>query len=127
MTGDRACAEAGFSLVETLVALLILAVAAGGLVRAAEAHVDTIRGLQARATAELVAQNRLVELGLGLAAPGAGSTTVEMLGSSWTVAVVSGATDDPDLAQVEVRVAALNSATPLAVLTGFVDLGATRP
>jgi len=115
--------EAGFSLIEALVALLVLAIAAAGLVRAAEAHVDSIRGLERRAAAQLVAQNRLAELSL----PGApaGPATVEMLGQRWTVAVKESGTDDPDLARIEVAVAGEGERAPLVTLDGFRDRGTT--
>ncbi|WP_197277359.1 type II secretion system minor pseudopilin GspI [Sphingomonas profundi] len=118
-------AEAGFSLIEALVALLVLAIAAVGLVRASEAHVDSIRGLERRGAAMWVAENRLAELGLpgGPALP----TAVEMLGQGWTVRTETKPTDDPDLRAVTIRVAAAGEAQPLATLDGFVDAGTTTP
>lgn len=115
--------EEGFSLIEALVAMLILAIATTGLIRAAEAHVDSIRSLELRAAAQIVAENRLVELGL----PGAGGATpeVEMLGQTWRVATAERTTDDPDLRTVEVRVSARGAADPLVTLDGFVDAGST--
>lgn len=116
-------AEAGFSLIEALVALLVLAIAAAGLVRAAEAHVDSIRSLERRAAAQLVAQNRLAELAIPGAA--AGPASVEMLGQRWTVAVAERATDDPDLVKLSVSVADPREKTPLVTLDGFRDRGTT--
>jgi len=115
--------EQGFSLIEALVALLVLAIAAAGLVRAAEAHVDSIRSLERRASAQLVAQNSLAELRL----PGgrAGSSTVEMLGQRWAVAVSETATDDPDLVKVAVAVSDARDHAPLITLDGFRDRGTT--
>ena len=115
--------EAGFSLIEALVALLVLAIAAAGLVRAAESHVDSIRGLERRAAAQLVAQNRLAELSV----PGlpAGPAEVEMLGQRWKVAVNEGPTDDPDLARISVAVADERDGGPLVTLDGFRDRGTT--
>lgn len=116
--------EAGFSLIEALVALLVLAIASAGLVRAAEAHVDSIRSLERRAAAQLVAQNRMAELAL----PGAlqGAATVEMLGERWAVRVAETPTDDPDLAKVSVAVASeRDPAAPLVTLDGFRDKGTT--
>lgn len=123
MTMTPPPAEQGFSLIEALVALLILAIAAAGLVRAAEAHVDSIRGLERRAAAQLVAQNRLAEL--ALPGGGAGTSSVEMLGERWTVAVVESATDDPDLAKLAVSVADPRDGNPLVTLDGFRDRGTT--
>lgn len=113
--------EEGFSLIEALVALLVLAIAAAGLVRAAEAHVDSIRGLERRASAQLVAQNRLAEL----AVPGlpAGPAQVEMLGERWTVTEQESATDDPDMTRLSVAVADSRTPTPIVTLDGFRDRG----
>ena len=116
--------EQGFSLIEALVALLVLAIAAAGLVRAAEAHVDSIRGLGRRAGAQLVAQNKLAELGLP-GASNAAPSTVEMLGQRWNVAVKETTTDDPDLVKVAVSVSDGPDKTPLITLDGFRDLGTT--
>lgn len=116
--------EQGFSLIEALVALLVIAIAAAGLVRAAEAHVDSIRGLERRAAAQLVAQNRLAELGLP-GATAAGPSIVEMLGQRWNVAVNETRTDDPDLVKVEVAVSDGPDKTPLITLDGFRDKGTT--
>ena len=54
--------EHGFSLIEALVALAVLAIATVGLVRAVESHVDSTRALERRAAAMWVAENRLAEL-----------------------------------------------------------------
>jgi general secretion pathway protein I len=120
---SAASGDAGFTLVEALVALAVLAVASAGLVRATEAHVDTIRALRLRAIAQWVGENRLVELGLEQAAPPAGETSVEMLGERWTVRVAPRPSADADLAVVEVSVRADGSLSTLATLTGFVDTG----
>jgi general secretion pathway protein I len=107
-----------------LVALLVIGIAAAGLVRAAEAHVDSIRGLERRAGAQLVAQNRLAELSL----PGMSDTapsTVEMLGERWNVTVKEMETDDPDLVKVAVSVTDGPDRAPLITLDGFRDKGTT--
>jgi general secretion pathway protein I len=118
--------EQGFSLIEALVALLVLAIGAAGLVRAAEAHVDSIRGLERRAAAQLVAQNRLAELALPDMSA-SGSSTVEMLGQRWNVAVNETSTDDPDLVKVAVMVSDGPDKPPLITLDGFRDKGTTAP
>lgn len=121
MSGER-----GFTLVEALVALAILAVAAAGLVRAAEGHVDSIRSLEQRAAAQWVAENRLAELALPGGAAGAGqSDRVEMLGTRWQVATQDAPSDDPDLRRVTVEVRAPGDRAPIVTLDGFVDAGTT--
>ncbi len=120
-----AAGDAGFSLVEALVALVVLSIATLGLVRATESHIETVRGLQDRAAAQWVAENRLVELGLpgGASAAATSASSEEMLGRRWNVAVQSRGTDDPDLARVTVAVTPDGATTPLATLEGFVDRG----
>ena len=117
--------EQGFTLIEALVALLVLAIAATGLVRAAEAHIDSIRGVERRAAAQLVAQNRLAEIVLGDA--GSGDKPVEMLGQNWAVSSVDKATADPDLHKVTVSVALADDkdGAALVSLDGFRDVGTT--
>ncbi len=117
-TGSVASGEGGFSLIEVMVALVILAVAAAGLIRASEAHVDSVRGLERRTAASMVAQNRLAELRLG-EAPRRASAPTDMLGETWLVAERMEATDDPDIVAVTVRVTAQGERAPLVSLSGF--------
>ncbi len=121
--GTRTLSEQGFSLIEALVALLVLAIASAGLIRAAEAHVDSIRSLERRAAAQLVAENRLVELSLPGAPAPAGQ--VEMLGQRWAVRSTEATTDDPDLRKLTVSVSAEGESSPLVSLDGFRDAGST--
>ncbi len=113
----------GFTLMEALVALTILAIAGTGLVRATEAHVDQVDGIQQRTIAQWVAENRLIELELDPANLAEGSERVEMLGRNWDVSVDVDATEDPELAKVTISVAADGTDSAAAVLTGFVDIG----
>ena len=104
-----------------MVALVVLAVASAGLIRATEAHIDLIRGLQSRTVAQWVAENRLVELGLAPGPPPVGEQSVQMLGRVWRVKVDSRPSQDPDLAMVNVSVSEGLATTPLVTLAGFVD------
>lgn len=112
--------ESGFSLIEAMVALVVLAIATVGLVRTMETHIDSTRGMERRAAAMWVAENRLAEL--QLAAP-AGSP-VELLGTRWRVDVARQGTDDPQLERVRIQVFAETETSPLATLDGFVERGA---
>ncbi|WP_033921351.1 type II secretion system minor pseudopilin GspI [Sphingomonas sp. 37zxx] len=116
--------EAGFSLIEAMVALAILAIATVGLIRTTETHIDSTRGMEQRAVAMWVAENRLAELEIGLAP----TDQVEMLGQPWRVAVRRTGTDDPEIERVRIEVFARDasgrSASPLASLDGFLDAGA---
>jgi general secretion pathway protein I len=122
-SGTTSAGRQGFTLVEALVALTVLAVASAGLIRATEAHVDQVRGLQTRTIAQWVAENRLVEIQVGQAVPVARTDRVEMLGRTWDVAVDLGASEDPDLASVTVAVSPAGAGRSTVVLTGFVDIG----
>jgi general secretion pathway protein I len=110
------CRSDGFSLIEALVALSVLAIASVGLMRTVESHIDSTRALERRAAAMWVAENRLAEMTFDPAP----ANQVEMLGQQWRVAVSSTKTDDPDIVKVHVEVFGTES-TPLASLDGFVD------
>lgn len=115
--------EDGFSIIEALVALAVVGIAAAGLIRATEGHIDAIRGLELRAAAQWVAENRLAELRLG--GPHPPPAEEEMLGFRWQVAESYRLSADPDLRQVEVRVTRAGTGAPLVTLKGFVDSGVT--
>lgn len=111
----------GYSLMEALVALFILAIAAMGLTRATQTHVDGVRGLEQRVIAQWVAENRLVELNLEGPTAGPEASIVRMMDRDWSVRVARRATDDPDLIAVDVSVALVGSTAEVVSLSGFVD------
>ena len=121
ITIDPSRGDDGFTLIEVLVALLILAIATAGLIGAAEAHVDAIRSLQGRAAAQWVAENRIAELTISPeAAPTAGEIVV-MLGQSWAVKTTRRASDDPDLDAMTISVAPPEAAEPLVTMDFFIE------
>lgn len=120
-SSPNAAGEDGFTLVEVLVALVILAVATTGLIGAAEAHVDTIRAMQARAAAQWVAENRIVELTVGHDPAPEAYGVVEMLDQTWTVQTTRRASDDPDLDAMTVSVAEPEATEPLVTMDFFLE------
>lgn len=114
--------DAGFTLIEALVALGVLSTAAVFLLAATQSHVTRIGMITDRKAALWVAENRLVELELGI--PDLPSE-VEALGHLWHISIERQDTSDPDLARVDIRVSpdGARSETAAALLTGFVDMG----
>lgn len=110
--------EAGFTLIETLVALVILAMSAISLLGATEAHINRIAALENRAAAQWVLENYLAEMTLGLTPAPAPEA---MNGAAFTVAVNLVATQDPDLAQVDLTARGATDGRDYNRLTGFVD------
>lgn len=119
MTRAAPAADAGFSLIEALVALVILAIATVGLIGAVEQHIDSTRAMERRSAALWVAENALAELTAG-ARP---TAEAPMLGEAWRVAVQRRSTDDPEIVRVRVQVFARDARAPTVTLDGFVDAG----
>ncbi|MDQ1901649.1 type II secretion system minor pseudopilin GspI [Paracoccus sp. WLY502] len=109
--------DAGFTLIETLVAMAVLAMAAMALLGATEAHIRNIAALEARAAAQWAAENHLAELVVG-AAPQAGP--VAMMGHSVRVTETRRPTSDPGLEQVDLAATDMADGQVYARLTGFV-------
>ena len=110
-------ADSGFTLIESLVALAVLAISAIALLGATEAHVARIGGLQQRAAAGWAAENHLVELSLGLT-PAAEPDP--LLGYPVRLTTTLSATTDPDLTRLDITAHIGPSPAPVTRLTGFV-------
>lgn len=114
----RPASDAGFTLIEALVAMAVLAVASAGFIRATQGHIDLIGRVEARAAGLWAADNALVaaRLGLPLAAP-------PLLGQPWSATTAARPSDDPAINAVTVT-ASGGGAT--VTLRGFTAAGATR-
>lgn len=109
--------EAGFSLIEALVALAILATAAVSLLAATEAHVARINGLEVRTLAQFAAENHLAALELG-AEPGGSET---LLGYDFNVTSERTPTADPELMRLDISVRRPDGTAVLGGFVGFLD------
>ena len=109
--------ETGFTLIETLVALAVLAVSSVAFLGATEAHLARIGALEYRAAAMLAAQNYLAEVTLGLEP----QTTAVLLGMTLEVASQRTATAEPVLQRLDITVADATDGRVYARLTGFVQ------
>ena len=108
--------DAGFTLIETLIALAILAMTAVAMLGATEAHIARITALEYRAAAQWAAENYLVELTLGLEP----EAPPPMLGLQFEVLAAQTATDDPDLQRVDMTTTDTADGRIYARLVGFV-------
>lgn len=119
------CKDTGFTLIEALVALVILALTAVTLLGMAETHVVRIDGLESRAIAQWIAENRLVELQIG---DTAGHDRPEtMLERDWQVNVSMEATADPALSAIKIQVVEAGTEQPQVIFGSFLDRGAISP
>ncbi len=110
--------DAGFTLIETLVALAVLSISAVAILGAVQAHIARIGGLETRAAALWAAENHLAELSLNvqpLVQP------APILGFAFTMDATVTPTADADLSRVDI--AASQGGVTYARLTGFVDTG----
>ncbi|MBF0133530.1 MAG: type II secretion system minor pseudopilin GspI [Magnetococcales bacterium] len=114
----------GFSLIEVLVALVVLAMVLGAVVKATGAHVRNAAYLEDRTMAHWVAMNVIVERRLIPYFPNVGTQYgEEQLGwRKWYWKAQISDTPEPEVRRVEVAVFqdSGRSQTPVAVLNGYI-------
>lgn len=112
----------GFTLIEVLVSLSILAVALGAGLRAAAVAMDNNAELKERTLARWVGRNQLSRLQAGASFPGTGVTTGDAQQGPYTFAwkIDIETTPNPDFRRVSVSVHRPNSDSSLYQVTGFV-------
>lgn len=118
--------DAGFTLIETLVALAILAMSAAALLSATQTHVTRISGLEYRAAAQWATENLLAELTLGLTPS---TLPPPMLGIGFDLDYTLAVTEDPDIQRVDIRATDVVDGQSYGLLTGFLltDAQASTP
>ncbi|MEL6915780.1 MAG: type II secretion system minor pseudopilin GspI [Pseudomonadota bacterium] len=123
MITPRRSHEGGFTLIEVLVALVILGVGAMSLLLSAQAHAARVGGLEDRTVARWVAENHLAGLRLGEEP----SDRTAMRGQDWRVTTRESGTRDPHLWRADIAVARAADDVVLFRLTGFLDRGGEMP
>lgn len=114
--------SSGFTLLEVLVALAVLAISLGAVLRLAGGSTVTVSYLQERTVAGWVASNVVNQLILEAAwpEPGGSRGRVEMVRREWRWQLTVTDTDDPDLRRLEVTVSALNGEDDSQALTRLI-------
>lgn len=111
----RTNTQSGFTLIEALIALALLAITAVSFLQATEANIQRVSALESRTAAAWVAQNRLAEMTLGQQPP---EGSVPMLGRDFAVTVAATPSVDTGLVQLDIQVTEVGG-DARARLTGF--------
>ncbi|MFT4767721.1 MAG: general secretion pathway protein I [Glaciecola sp.] len=114
LPAKRSVNSSGFTLIEVMVALAIVALAVPALLFTMDQQIDGTAYIRDRSLAQIVAGNRLGELRLALRGGGQtlrGSNTgiEEMAGREWQWRIQSQATEVPDFSRVEIQIRASQS------------------
>jgi len=111
----------GFTLLEVLVALVLVAVALAALVRTAGSEARNLALLEEGTVGGWVASNVIAEVRLrpGLQEPGRSEGRTRMAHREWRWELEVQATELPEARRLDVQVFAGNAAQPVASLTGF--------
>jgi general secretion pathway protein I len=115
--------ERGFTLLEVIIALMVIAVALAAVISTASSTVYNAAGLQERTFAHWVAMNKLAEIHAMKEWPAPRKTTgSEMMAEHewhWTMEVEN--TDDETVRRIEIQVRSNeDDANPTVNLTGFI-------
>lgn len=113
----------GFTLLEVLIALAVLAIALAAIIKSIGSHVSNLVYLKERTLAQWVASNALTELRVSGKWPSSGELTgdEEMVGYAfnWTITVTE--VENSDVRRLDLRVSrAEDSDRPLTTLVAYI-------
>ena len=113
----------GFTLLEVVVAIAVLALTMGAVIKAVGGYTANQAYLRDRTLATWVARNVLVEQQMEDAWPNVGELkgTTELGGREWRWVGTVSQTDEEDLRRLDVRIRPIDAedSEPIAVLSGF--------
>lgn len=118
---SRARNDAGFSIVEALVALAVFAMAGVALVQLQAHSLGTFTEVETRALADMAAQNRLTEIVAARERPGVGTReeTIRFAGREWLMSVTIAGTPAAETRRVSVSVREPSAGAPSATAHAF--------
>lgn len=116
--------ERGFTLVEVMVALAIVALALTAMAASMNTMIDNANTMRERTYASWIAQNKIVELRLAGVLPevGTNSGELEYGGTQWGWRTVISETGVESFMRVDVSVSLVDSDYEIRTVTGFVGL-----
>jgi len=118
----RSCS--GFTLIEVMVALSIVALSLTAVTASISQMIDAAESMRNRTYASWIAQNRITELRLAADAPEVGSSNgeVQYANTDWSWRAVVAETGVDDLFRIDVSVSLAGSEDNIRTVTGFVGL-----
>ncbi len=112
----------GFTLIEVLVALAIVAIALGTIIAITSQDIMRVDSMQKRMFANWIAQNKLAENRLNNIKNSVGTKDGSIIyaGSEWTWEIVTSKSGIENLLRMDVSVSNVNDDVSIRKLTGFV-------
>ena len=114
--------SSGFTLLEVMVALVIIALSLAGVAGSMGQMIDTANTMRDRTYASWIAQNRITELRLSGVIPEAGESSgeVEYANTTWAWTAEISETGIENLFKVDVSVSYPGEEQPVRTVTGFI-------
>ncbi len=111
----------GFTLIEVMVALVIVALALTAVTASMNQMIDAAETMRNRTYASWIAQNRITEYRLAFATPDVGSSSgeVEYANTEWSWRATVSETGVDDLYRIDVSVSFAGSDDSIRTVTGF--------
>lgn len=121
----NASRQSGFTLIEVLIAMTVIALAMSAIIRTTTTSAFNTAHIRDKTFAHWIAENRLEQLRIdgGFPSTGDDEVDIEMSGRKWKVLTNIKETPDKDMRRVEIRVRGADDpkTTSISLLTGFVS------